>query len=288
MTLKQNDRILVKFEEFLTLSAFSSSTIVNYVADLRTFLRWGHQEMGENFSLLEVTQEHIRLYRYYLADEQNRATSTVNRHLMSLRKFFSVIYQMGDIALNPTDGVSLLSGSQIPVSRTLNSEEIERLLQAAQTGRRAGLIRRDTAILQLLLQTGIRVSEIVQLTTDDLVFDNPGVHLRVANPRNNDDVRRLPLPAPAYKALRQYLQVRPQHGPNHLFLGQHGGPISNRTVQRIVKNCARTANLEWVSPQMLRRTFAHQLFTQTNNLSLVSEQLGHQNSTITEQFLSLR
>lgn len=288
MSLKQNDRILVKFEEFLTLAAFSSSTIVNYVADLRAFLRWGHQQVGENFSLLEVTQEHIRLYRYYLVGEQNRATSTVNRHLMSLRKFFGIIHQMGDIILNPTEGVSLLSDNRDLVARTLSGEEIDRLLQAAQTGRRAGLIRRDTAILQLLLRTGIRVSEIVQLKTDDLVFDNPGVHLRVARTGNNDDVRRLSLPGQAYKALHQYLQVRPQYGPDRLFLGQHGGPISNRTVQRIVKNCARAADLEDVSPQMLRRTFAHQLFSKTSNLALVSEQLGHQNNTITEQFLNLR
>jgi len=288
MSLKQDDRILVKFEEFLTMSAFSSSTIVNYMADLRTFLRWGHQAVGEKFSLLEVTQEHIRLYRYYLTREQNRAASTVNRHLMSLRKFFGIICHMGDIALNPTEGVSLVSENREIVSRVLTGEEIEKLLLAAQTGTRAGLIRRDVTVLQLLLHTGIRVSEIIELKMDDLVFDNPGVHVRVARSRNDDDVRRLPLPGPASKALHQYLQVRPQHGSSHLFLSQNGRSISSRTVQRIVNNCARAAGLEDVSAQMLRRTFAHQLFTQTNSLELVSERLGHQNYTITEQFLNLR
>jgi integrase/recombinase XerD len=288
MSLKQDDRVLVKFEEFLTMSAFSSSTIVNYMADLRTFLRWGHQAGGEKFSLLEVTQEHIRLYRYYLTSEQNRAASTVNRHLMSLRKFFSIIYKMGDIALNPTEGVSLVSDNRDINSRVLNSAEIEKLLLAAQTGTRAGLIRRDTAVLQLLLYTGIRVSEIVELKTDDLVFDNPGVNLRVTSGRNHDDVRHLPLPGQTYKILHQYLQVRPQHGSDHLFLSQHGHSISSRTVQRIVNSCARSAKLEDVSPQILRRTFAHQLFTQTASLELVSKRLGHQNHSITEQFLNLR
>lgn len=288
MSQNQDGLLLLRFEETLTLSALSPSTIVNYLADVRAFLRWGKAESGSQFSIDKVTQEHIRLYRYHLAQELNRAASTVNRHLMALKKFFAYAYQMGEIALDPTAGVSLVRDSGYAISRHLDEPEINKLLEAAKNGSRAGLIRRDKAIIQLLLHTGLRVSEIVNLRKDDLIFDNPGMRLRVSSGPEEAPVRYLPLSNAVRKTLHDYLAVRPQSvKSDHLFLSQYGRQISSRTVQRIVSNCAKSAGVEGVSAQSLRRTYAVQLFAETNNLQLVSERLGHQNKAITEQFLSV-
>ncbi|MEW5957998.1 MAG: tyrosine-type recombinase/integrase [Chloroflexota bacterium] len=288
MPQDQNEILLTRFEETLTLSALSSSTIVNYLADVRAFLRWGQTETGDQFSVSRVTQEHIRLYRYYLAQEMQRAASTVNRHLMALKKFFAFVLQRGDIPLDPTSGVSLVQDNGQAASRCLAAAEINLLLQAAQNGSRAGLIRRDLAILNLMLYSGLRVSEIVDLKKDDMVFDHPGVRLKVCSGPAEAAVRYLPLPAEVCKVLHDYLAVRPQRSnTDHFFLSQDGRSISGRTVQRIVSTCARVAGLEGVSAQSLRRTFAVQLFTETQDLDLVSERLGHQNKAITEQFLSI-
>lgn len=283
----QNELLLTRFEEALILSALSPSTIVNYLADVRAFLRWGQTESGDQFSLPNVTQEHIRLYRYHLTQELKRAASTVNRHLMALKKFFGFALQIGDIALDPTIGVSLVQDDGRTASRCLVEQEIEELLRAALGGSRAGLIRRDMAILQLMLHNGLRVSEIVDLKKEDLIFDNPGLRLKVCSGQGEAAVRYLPLPNEVRKSLHDYLAVRPQSpGIHHLFLSQDGRPISSRTVQRIVSNCAKTAGLQGVSAQSLRRTYAAQLYAETNDLTLVSQRLGHQNKAITEQFLS--
>lgn len=287
MSQDQDELLLTRFEEALSLSALSSSTIVNYLADLRAFLRWGKTETGERFSLLLVTQEHIRLYRYHLAQELNRAASTVNRHLMALRKFFLFAQETGQTSTDPTAGVSLVQNDGQAMSRCLPEREIDKLFQAAQNGSRAGLVRRDLAILKLLLHTGLRVSEIVDLKKDDLVFDNPGVRLKVCSGQDEKCARYLPLPAEVRKALNDYLAVRPQTSHvEHMFLSQDGRPVSSRTIQRIVSHCAKLAGLEGVSAQSLRRTFAVQLYSETNDLELVSERLGHQNKAITEQFLA--
>ena len=174
-------------------------------------------------------------------------------------------------------------------SRVLTGEEIEKLLQAAENGSRAGLVRRDVAVLQLLIHAGLRVGETVDLEQDDVLLDNPGVRLRVGRPEQPDgNVRYLPLPNPAYKALTDYLLVRPHSTiSNRLFLGQDGRPISSRTVQRIVSNCAKSAGMTGVSAQSLRRTFAVQLLATTNDMDLVSERLGHQHRAITEQYLAV-
>jgi len=289
MARDRDDIILTRFEESLTLSELSASTIVNYLADVRAFLRWGKGEIGDGFALAHTTQAHIRRYRSYLTQELKRAASTVNRHLMALRKFSAFATQIGAMSMDPTSGVSLVQDDRQVASRVLTGEEIEKLLQAAENGSRAGLVRRDVAILQLLLHAGLRISETVDLEQDDVLLDNPGVRLRVGHLDQSDgNVRYLPLPNPAYKALTDYLLVRPHCTiSNRLFLGQDGRPISSRTVQRIVSNCAKSAGITGVSAQSLRRTFAVQLLANTNNMDLVSERLGHQHRAITEQYLAV-
>ena len=282
MPAEPDELILTQFEEALTLAAHSPATVVNYLSDLRAFGRWGKQEFGRDFLLSTATQEHVRLYRYYLAQELQRASATVNRHLMALRKFFAVARRLGAAAANPTDGVSLVQDDRQAGSRPLTGDEAHKLLQAARQGTRAGLVRRDVAIIQLLLTTGLRVSEIIELQTDDVIFDDPGVRLKVCAGQNHHCTRYVPLPPQAYKALVDYMTVRPptQAG-GHLFLSQDGRSISPRTVQRIVTGCARTAGLEGVSAQSLRRTFAVQLLAETNNVELVAQRFGHQTSSIT-------
>jgi site-specific recombinase XerD len=288
MLPNQDEAMLVKFEESLTQSALAPRTIANYLADLRVFLRWGKAEIGQKFSLTQVSQDHIRLYRYYLAQELNRTASTVNRRLMALRKFFALARQLGFVPQDPTTGVSLVQEDGQAPSRPLAPDEVEKLLAAAQNGSRAGLVRRDVAIMQLLLHTGLRVTEIVELQRDDVVFADPGAYVVCRNHSGNSKIRSLPLPGKVYKALTEYLEVRPQMAAtDHFFLCQDGRPLSQRTVQRIIGDCAREVGLKDVSAQSLRRTFALQLFAETSDLELVSERLGHQNKTITEQYLSV-
>lgn len=281
-----DDRILAEFEEDLSQRALSSSTIVNYLADLRAYSRWTAGEISAHFTLLDTTQEHIRRYRHHLAREKKRAVSTVNRHLMSLRKFYGFAVSRKLLATDPTTGVALVADNGAPEAKTLTNEELSQLLTAAGYGSRAGLVRRDVAILQLLMQTGLRVGEVANLQTDDLIFANPGLQLRVSGPQGNGDERHIPLPGDLCRTLEQYLQVRPQAASPHLFLSQEGRAISTRTVQRIISQCARAAHLDGVSAQALRRTFAVQLYQKTNDLALVSKRLGHQSIGITEQYLA--
>ncbi len=281
-----DDRILAEFEEDLSQRALSPATIVNYLADLRAYKRWATGAVSGHFSLLDTTQEHVRRYRRHLAREKKRAVSTVNRHLMSLRKFYGFAINRRLLATDPTAGVALVADAATPDAKTLTDEELSKLLTAAGHGSRAGLVRRDVAILQLLMQTGLRVGELVNLQTDDLIFANPGLQLRVLPAQGSGEERRIPLPGDLCRTLDQYLQMRPQSASPHLFLSQEGRAISTRTVQRVISQCARAAQLDGVSAQALRRTFAVQLYHKTNDLALVSKRLGHQTIGITEQYLA--
>ncbi len=291
MVSDQDEIMLLKFEESLTEAEMSASTVVNYLADLRVFLRWGKREIGQHFSLAQVSPDQVRRYRFHLAQELNRAAATVNRHMMALRKFFALAKEMGDVTADPTSEIALVQENGQAFSRPLSANETARLLAAARHGSRAGLMRRDLAILQLLLHTGLKVSEIVALKKDDLEFEYPGVQLKVCRRDGFDSetkTRHLPLAGDVCKALHEYLKVRPQTSTTeHFFLSQEGRPISQRTVQRIISDCAKAVGLEGVSAQSLRRTFALQLFSETQDLGLVSERLGHQSKAITEQYLAV-
>jgi integrase/recombinase XerD len=287
MGVPSNDQILITFEEYLSHKALASSTILNYLADLRAYLRWAKQTVSPSFLIIETVPDHVQHYRHHLEVEQKRAASTVNRHLMSLRKFFTYAVHLGLISLNPAAGVAIVANNAAYNGKVLSQEEVAELLEAARHGSTVSLARRDVAIIQLLTQTGLRVSEVIELHKDDLIFNFPGLRLRVRSATGRGEPRDLPLSGELCKTLDDYLQVRPASPTEYLFLSREGRPLAPRSIQRIISETARAAGLSGVSAQSIRRTYAVTLFQKTEDISLVCKRLGHQNTAITEQYLSI-
>jgi integrase/recombinase XerD len=278
-----NEALLARFEEHLVLTQLSPATVVNYLADLRALLRWGEEQAGSDFSLVALTADDIRAYRAYVFEEKGCAAATVNRQLQTLRKFCAFTTRVGLTAANPAEDIALVQDGDSEATPTpLTEEQVAALVKASASGQ-PSLARRDTVILLLLLHTGLRVNELVELRLDDVQFDYPGIHLVVGLPSRRGkenrpgETRNVPLEGEARQALYDYLSVRPQiEGEDHLFLSREGHPLSVRSVQRIVCMLGRSAGLEGVSPQALRRTYANHLLATTGNLALVAERLGQQ------------
>ncbi|NIW96001.1 MAG: tyrosine-type recombinase/integrase, partial [Phycisphaerae bacterium] len=149
------------------------------------------------------------------------------------------------------------------------------------------IAKRDVAILHLLLNTGLRVAEVIDLQMDDVVFDYPGVHLKVRDSRGLG-TRDIPLLPEVCRSLKDYLFIRSKTATSpHVFLTQEGRPLSSRTVQRIVSRCAQKAKLSGITAQLLRRTYAVHLLQETGDLDLVTQRLGHQTPAITLRYLNL-
>jgi integrase/recombinase XerC len=278
--------LLARFEEHLVLAQLSPLTVVNYLADLRALVRWGMDRFGSDFSLAALTPNLIRVYRSHLLEEKHCAKATVNRQLQALRKFCAFAVQAGILTSSPAEGIELVQVEGAVPALPLTQRQIEKLLRASGN-EQPGLVRRDTAILMLLLHTGLRVNELVDLRLDDVQFDHPGTHLRVKDGRNGE-IRRIPLEGEVRHALYQYLSVRPKvEGEARLFLSREGRPLSSRSVQRVVSARGRAAGLEGVSPQALRRTYASRLLASTGDLTLVAQRLGHQNPTTTTRYLNI-
>jgi len=262
---------LAAYEKYLVDSGLSQVTITGYLGDIKQFASWLGEE-GRT-SLLAGTNQEIRRYCLQLVIAKAHTPATVNRRLQAIRKFFRFAVHTGLVDEDASLGIKLLPQPPSEGARGLDRSEVERLLDAVRRGA-PRLMRRDYAIVQLMLQTGIRVGELTKLKLCDIsLFEDKRV-LRVRGQEASQG-REIPLNSSARKALGAYLDERVGSTNDHLFLSRKGEPLSVRSVQRLVNTYARAAGLEDVSTYTLRQTYGQQMLRDTGDLSLVARLMGH-------------
>lgn len=268
------ETLLARFEAYLRRHSLSPTTIRNYLADLRAFARWHHEFHPR---VLRLQADDFSAYRDHLCTDTHHSLATVNRRLQSLRLFGRFLHENGDISENPSPHIQLLhpANGNGTAPRTLTEAEIALLHNAVRAGR-PSLVLRDLAIVQLMLQAGLRVHEVAALRVRDLVSTRRGMKAEVSG-----TPRTVPLNALAARALRDYIAVRPAiPRVEHLFVSQRGRPLSMRSIQRMIDLHARAAGLENVCAQSLRHTCAKTMLEHTQDAALVARWLGHKSTRI--------
>ena len=260
---------LARFEEYLIDLGMAPATIANYLADIRDLSSW----LGsQGIPMLNADTDHIRRYCQALR-RQGRSVSTINRRLQAVRKFFDSSVQAGLSTGNPAREVERLSVQSVASSRILTADEAGKLLHAVGEGVDS-LARRDRAILLLLLETGLRPGELVDLRVDDVVLQEGSGYVLVGQDMESGG-RCLPIGSEVCAALRACVRVRaPAPGVDHLFVSRLGQPLSVRSVQRLVAEYAQGAGLVGVSVHSLRHTFAHEVLEETQDPLEVARVLG--------------
>jgi len=247
--------LLARFEECLVGMHMAPATIANYLADVRGFCNWLSGLHPADVSLLDVKADHVRRYCRALR-LQGRSVSTINRHLQAVRKFYDFVGQVCLSSYNPARDVDRLDERSAASPHVLTTDEVRKLLCAVGDGT-ASISRRDRAVLHLLLDTGIKVRELIDLRVDDLDLEVGGGYLLIGHDLQSGG-RCLALGSQTCAALRAYMRVRaPARRVDHLFVSRQGMHLSARSVHRLVANYARIAGLEGVSAHALRYTFAH-------------------------------
>jgi site-specific recombinase XerD len=248
----------------------SPSTTRAYRSDLVTFARWFEQSNGEAFTPAAVTPTDIRSFRAYQQVNRRLKPATVNRRLSSLHRFFHWAEATGCVERDPTDDVAGVATVSAP-PRWLDRQDLNRLTRTLE---RHGSLR-DVAIIQLLRQTGIRVGELVALTTGDVHLGERSGKLVVRAGKGNK-YREVPLNLHARKALQLYLdEGRPVTTHARVFIGQRG-PLTERAVQIILRKYAGLAGLEGVTPHTLRHSFGKTLVDAGEQITVVAALLGHE------------
>ena len=197
-----------------------------------------------------VTREHIE---HYLADlGEHSAASTVAKHYRSLQQLFKWLVDDGEITRSPLERMASPAVPEQPVP-VLDLDAIGKLLDTCKGNTFEQ--RRDTAIMRLLLDCGLRVAELVGLTVADVDREATMVHVLGKGRRG----RAVPYGARTADALRRYLRVRskhPQAGLAALWLGAKGPMTTSGVRQMLERRCA-AAGLPRVTPHQFRHTMAH-------------------------------
>lgn len=263
---------------------YSPATARAYAADLdqvEAFLLRRGKTLGsfESISREDATGFLAELHR------QRQKKSSMARKLSTLRSFFRYLIRHRMLAQSPLAGLrNPKQESRQP--RALNVDQATALMDAPARPGPEGI--RDLALVELLYGSGLRVSEALSLTVDDVRADRGFVRVRGKGGKD----RLAPLSEAARHRLSEYLDER--IGLTHddaeqaLFLGVRGGPLSRREAQRIVSRLAALAGVsQSVHPHTLRHSFASHLLQAGADLRSVQEMLGHSRLSTTERYTHL-
>lgn len=269
------ERYIEKFIRYLEIEKnYSAHTILNYRLDLENFKNF----LGD-LALDKV--DYLTLRRYLaVLKEKNLTSRTVGRHLSTLRSFFKFLTREGYLKTNP---ILILSSPKqekhLPLF--LTEAEVTKLIEAVFPKDERGL--RDKAILETFYSTGMRISELVGLTTQDIDFI--GGIIKVMGKGKKE--RIVPIGEQALSAIRNYLERRKKET-DTLFLNKSAKPITTRGVRNIVNKYIRLSGIkQGVSPHTLRHSFATHLLNRGADLRSVQELLGHVNLSTTQIYTHL-
>ena len=251
----------------------SPHTIKNYRSDLIEFFRF----VGK-CSLHEINYLSIRKFLAHLK-EQAFLRSTVSRKLACLKSFFKYLTREQVLSSNPASGIATPKRER-RLPSFLETEEVEHLLEAAKGDRWE--MKRDRAILEMLYSSGIRVSELVGLNSEDVDLLSGLIKVRGKGKKE----RIVPIGSCACEAVKGYLDTAPfdfESRSQPLFLNRLKTRLTDRSVRRVILKCARRAALKKeISPHTLRHTFATHLLDRGADLRSVQELLGHAHLSTTQ------
>ncbi|MGA8755409.1 MAG: tyrosine-type recombinase/integrase [Stellaceae bacterium] len=244
---------LGRFRSDLERADLAPATVEGYLKDIRLFLRWQARE--DEFPTL--SEGELIAYRPHLTGQCRLRPATVNRRLEALRRLCRWARAEGGLKDDIAGTVKPVRVERNRQPVGLTGTEVHGLLRAAGTSGH-GHARRDYALVQLLVQSGLRVGEASALRLADVELRERTGNLRVRNGKGRKE-REVPLNATARRALRQYLDQRPSAGPEaSLFLSGRDTPLPIRSIQAIIGRLAARAHIERVpvSAHTLRHTFA--------------------------------
>jgi site-specific recombinase XerD len=261
-------------DAFLDAHDFSPHTSKAIKCDLAKFIRWFTAANGERFDLQRVTVRDVADFKEHLHSIRRQAIATVNRALVSVRRFLAYLVKSGALPANPADAVKELR--RMPtVPKGLTTAQVRKILREVELRQD----RRSAAILGLMLYGGLRVSDVVGLELTDLELAPRSGQATCRHGKGNKQ-RIVPLPHEARRALTDYLECRPPTDSQIVFIGERG-PLTGDGVRAICFRYAARTGVKF-TPHTLRHTFAHRFLATTNNdIVALAQILGHENLNTT-------
>ncbi|MBC7810415.1 MAG: tyrosine-type recombinase/integrase [Burkholderiales bacterium] len=269
----QAEGIMARFGQYLAEEQdLNIKTIRSYLSDLRQFCAWyetvWNDETTEGFAPSQIATPTITRYRAFVQIEIKLKPASINRHLVSIKRFFEWALDQSLIERDPSRVVKLVPEVEQP-PRHLSDKEEAALVAAVEN---FGTVR-DQTIIILLLHTGLRAMELCNLKPDDIKISKRSGILRVISGKRNKH-REVPLNATARAALDTYLPAL-EAETEYLFPSKKThGRLSERALRYIVAKYAHFARIEDISPHDLRHRFGYRM-AESTPLHRLAHIMGH-------------
>lgn len=278
------ENAIYEFIEYLNSSRSASyNTCVSYERDLKKFLYYITETKGIT-EWNEVNNTILNSYMLHLEDKKY-APSSISRNIASLRTFFQFLVKQGKIDFNPAEGLKSPKAEK-KAPQILTVSQVEAILSQPDLKTAKG--QRDSAMLELLYATGIRVSELIGLRLADL-----NLRMEYISCADRDKERIIPFGNAARKALTLYLEnardsFTSKDDTGLLFLNCQGKPMSRQGFWKVLKSYASAAGIEEdVTPHTLRHSFAVHMLENGADLRSVQEMMGHSDISTTQMYLNM-
>ena len=253
------------------IDGLSERTLKNYKYNLELFAG------RVTKSAAKVTTDDIRGYIAYLDETRHLAETSLQTHINTLRAFFGWLHVEEKIKKNPMAKIKSLKLDKKGARQALSVEELERLRDACEG-------YREKALVEFLVSSGCRLSEVVQLSASDLNLTDRSVQVT----GKGDKDRSVYFSVRARLMLQEYIQER--KGGEGLFCSCKSPyqPLKQRAIQRIIHNISERAGLAArVHPHLLRHTFATHAINGGMDVTVIQKLLGHEDVSTTQIYAAL-
>ena len=272
-----------KFIDHLKQQGKSQYTIVAYRNDLGQLVRY-LKEHKDKHDVQKVTLQDLKDFIEYLKTEKGFNLKTISRKINSIRSFFKYLASAGVIDEVSNPALRLVHPKVEPSPpRVLSQLEYRALRDASRKDPRL------YAIVEVLLQTGLRLGELHRLKVSDIRYTSSGKPYLYIEAYGTHPARKVPLNQAAYEALKTYIEKyrpEPQPGVENIFITKTGRPIPMRNIRAMIKRAFKAAGIKKATVNDIRNTFIVYHLARGMNPLTLAKIVGHRRISTTEKYLA--
>lgn len=272
---------IAEFKDELIRKDTNKNTKASYISDISKYTQWFKETYGKDFDG-KILEQDARGYKSYLLNIKHLKPSSINRKMNALKAFNKYLCAIGSGREAEIELVNIADHEERNI-KIIDKNSFNRLKRCFYDEKN----QRDIAVFETLANTGIRASELISLELHDIILTEKNGEKNYSYVKiregKGERYREVPLNSVTKKAINDYLKVRPKVNHNKLFVGQRGS-LTRVTLNKILIKYCNFAQIEQISPHILRHTFSTRLIKEGVDTVTVSRLLGHSSVKITTDF----